>query len=118
MEMGIIVPRAGIEPTSMAFRASVLPLHHTGSVMSQLNPHPAVLKRLFASEVSADCYTRPARIVSLLTLTITCIQSMTLHGRLNNETANSLYRIMVIAPSVLGVMKMGNTVQVCRYYTT
>ena len=28
MNMGIIVPRAGLEPTSLAFQTSVLPLHH------------------------------------------------------------------------------------------
>ena len=28
----------------------------------------------------------------------------------NNHTAHSLYMIMVIAPSAMGVMKMGNTV--------
>ena len=37
---------------------------------------------------------------------------MTLHihtqGRLNNYTACSLYRIMVTASSVVGMMKMGN----------
>ena len=30
--------------------------------------------------------------------------------RFNNPTAYSLYRIMVMATSVMGVMKMGNTV--------
>ena len=30
-------------------------------------------------------------------------------GRFNNHTAHSLYRIMVMATSVIGVMKMGNT---------
>ena len=29
MKMGNIVPRVGIKPTSLAFRASVLTLHHT-----------------------------------------------------------------------------------------
>ena len=36
MQMGNIVPRAGLEPTSLAFWASVLPLHHVGSLMSAL----------------------------------------------------------------------------------
>ena len=39
MKMGNIVPRAGIKPTSLAFRASVLPLHHLGSLTSPLFPH-------------------------------------------------------------------------------
>ena len=30
MKMGNTVPRAGLEPTSLTFRASVLPLHHVG----------------------------------------------------------------------------------------
>ena len=30
MKMGNIVPRAGLEPTSLAFQANVLPLHHVG----------------------------------------------------------------------------------------
>ena len=42
MKMGNIVPRAGIEPISLAFSVSVLPLHHIGSLMSPLYPHPPV----------------------------------------------------------------------------
>ena len=34
MKMVNIVPRVGIEPTSMEFRARVLPLQHAGSLMS------------------------------------------------------------------------------------
>ena len=33
-----ILPWVGIEPTSLAFRANVLPLHHIGSLMSPLYP--------------------------------------------------------------------------------
>ena len=36
MKMGNIVPIVGIEPTSLALQASVLPLHHAGSLMSSL----------------------------------------------------------------------------------
>ena len=39
MKMGNIVPRAGIEPTSLALRASVLSLHDVGSLMSPLYSH-------------------------------------------------------------------------------
>ena len=46
MKMGNNVPRAGLKPISLAFRASVLPLHHIGSLMS--SPY------ICASEVSAD----------------------------------------------------------------
>ena len=40
MKMGNIVPRAGNEPTSLAFYASVLPLHHIGfpDVMTMSTP--------------------------------------------------------------------------------
>ena len=34
MKMGNIVPRAGVEPTSLAFRTNVPPLHHVGSLTS------------------------------------------------------------------------------------
>ena len=30
MKMGNTAPRAGVKPISLAFRASVLPLHHAG----------------------------------------------------------------------------------------
>ena len=38
VKMGNIVPRTGIEATSLAFRASVLPLHYIGSLISPLYP--------------------------------------------------------------------------------
>ena len=37
-KMWNIVPRVGIEPTCLAFRASLLPLHHIRSVVSPLSP--------------------------------------------------------------------------------
>ena len=37
-KMGNIVPRAGFELTSLAFWTSVLPLHHTGSLISPIYP--------------------------------------------------------------------------------
>ena len=52
MKMGNIVPRAGIEPTSLVFPASVLLLHHIGSGMS---PPPTCLGS-FLPQVSADYY--------------------------------------------------------------
>ena len=36
VKMGNIVPRVVIENASLAFRASVLPLHHVSSLMSPL----------------------------------------------------------------------------------
>ena len=41
-KIGNILSRAGLEPTSLAFQANVLPLHHTGSLMSPLYPRPPV----------------------------------------------------------------------------
>ena len=37
-KMGNIVPRGGLEPTSLPFWACVLPLHHVDSLMSPLYP--------------------------------------------------------------------------------
>ena len=104
LKMRNIVTRARIQPISLAFRASVLPLYHVGSLMSPLYLHPPVYV-VSASEVSAAYYTHSAGIVGLLMLTITHIQ-----GRFNNHTVHSLYRIMVTVTSVVDVMKMGNTV--------
>ena len=42
MKMGYIVPRVGLEPTSLAFWASVLPFYHVGSLMLPLYPRPPV----------------------------------------------------------------------------
>ena len=42
MKMWNTVPREGLEPTSLEFRVSVLPLHHVDSLMSQLYPRPPV----------------------------------------------------------------------------
>ena len=38
MKMGNIVPRVGIEPTSLAFWVSLLPLHHIVPLMSPIYP--------------------------------------------------------------------------------
>ena len=40
VKIGNTVPRAGLKPTSLAFQASVLPLHYIGSMMSSLYPCP------------------------------------------------------------------------------
>ena len=36
MKMGNTTPRAGLEPTPLAFQASASPLHHVGSLTSPL----------------------------------------------------------------------------------
>ena len=70
--------------------------------------------QLLASEVGADYYPHGPGMVSHVMLTITYLQAMTLYihrqGRFNNHAAHSLYKIMVLASSVMGVMKMGNIV--------
>ena len=38
MKMGNSAPREEIKSTSLAFRASMLPLHHVGSLMSPIYP--------------------------------------------------------------------------------
>ena len=65
--------------------------------------------QLLASEVSADYYTHPPGIVSLLMLTITYRQWPYIYIHRVGSTP-SLYRIMVTAISAVGVMKMGNIV--------
>ena len=59
--MGNIVPRVSIEPTSLAFQASVLPLHHIGFPDVITIPHAYLSTQLLASEVSADYYTINAK---------------------------------------------------------
>ena len=49
------VPRVRLEPTTLAFRKSVLPLHHVGSLLSPLYPHPPVCAAP-CLRVSADHY--------------------------------------------------------------
>ena len=96
MKRGNIVPRVGVEPTSLAFRASVQPFRQVGSLVSPLYPRLPVYAAAH-SEVSADYYTQPHGIVSLSMLTITFIQAMALHiqtqARFNNHRVHSLYRI-------------------------
>ena len=88
MKKGNTMSTVGFEPTSLAFRASVLPLHHVGPLLSQYT-HPHLCVQLLASEVSADYYTGPLVIVSLF-IAYNYIEAMTLHGMVNNHTANSL----------------------------
>ena len=57
--MGNTVPRAGLEPTSLAFLASVLPLHQLGSLMSPLYPHlPAYAAHCLRGQCSLQQYAR------------------------------------------------------------
>ena len=62
MKMGNIVPRAGFKPTSLAFRASVLTLHHVGSLTSLLYWYPPV--------DAAPCLIGPCRLVQMYTFIV------------------------------------------------
>ena len=56
MKMENIVARAGIEPTSLTFRASVLPLHHVGKFPDVTTmPMPTMSMQLLASEIQGQC---------------------------------------------------------------
>ena len=70
MKMGNTAPRAGVEPTSLAFWASVLPVHHIGSLMFLLYPHPPVYVALLPQRSVQTTILIPPGIVSLLMLTI------------------------------------------------
>ena len=108
MKMWNIVHRAGIEPTSLVYRASLLPLHHISSLMSPLYP---CLPDYAAHYMRGHCIpllTHPW-IVSLSRLTITSIRVMALHihtrARLSNYTPCSLHRILVMATSTFRWLK-------------
>ena len=53
MKMGNTMPRAGLEPTSLALRASVVSLHEVGFPDVT---HAHLSMQLLASEVSVDYY--------------------------------------------------------------
>ena len=102
MKMGN-VPRAGIEAMSLAFRASVFPLHHIRSLMSPL--YPCLL--VYAAPCLGRSVQTTTGILSLLMLLITDTQAMALHiHRFNKHTVCSLSR----QPDFMGMMKMGNIV--------
>ena len=110
-KMGDIVPRVGIEPTSLAFQASVLPLHHIGSLMSPLFPRPHA--HLCRRSQCRLLHSSPWNCKSFNAFNyIYSSNDIHLHtqGRFNNHTEYSLYRIMVMTTSVVGLMKMGNIV--------
>ena len=56
MKMGNIVPKAGFEPTSLAFWASVLIITLLRLPWSHLYTHAYLSMQVLASEVSADYY--------------------------------------------------------------
>ena len=107
LKVGNTVPRAEIEPTSLAFRVSVLPIHHIGYLMSSIRPHSSLPEKSVQTTTLTPCNCKPFN-------TYNYIQAVTSYthtqGRFNNHTVHSLYMIMVTATCVVGVLKMGNTV--------
>ena len=110
MKMGNIVPRAGIETTSLTFSVSVLTITPLSFPNVTSLPMSTCLCGSLPERSVQNYYTHPSRIVSLK-----CLQLHTGRdqGRFNNHTVISLYWIMVMTTSVMGVMgvmKMGNIV--------
>ena len=116
MEMENSVPRVGIEPSSVAFWASVPPLHHVGFPDLTTTPTPTRLCSPLPQrsvQTTRTTLIHPAGIVSLLMLTMYYVQpsdisDMHIKDRFRSHTVHSLYRTMAMATSVLGVMKIGN----------
>ena len=77
--MGNSVPRAGIEPTYLAFQASVLAFDHIGTLMSSLYPHPPVYAAPFLRDQGRLIATHHPGIVSIVMLTIPYIEAMASH---------------------------------------
>ena len=126
-KIGNIVPRVGPEPTFLAFRASVLPLHHIGSLMSPLYPFPPVYAALCLRGRCRLLDSSPWNWNRHLLLTITYIYTgLHIHkqGRFNNHIAHSFTGSLswkpvssVMATSVMGVMKIGKIVARARLKT-
>ena len=81
MKMGNSVPRAGLKRTSLAFLASVLQLHHIGSLMSPLY----LSMQLSASEVSADYYNINNKYARIQVLDSRCQEQYGLTSGYNNQ---------------------------------
>ena len=92
--------------------ATITPQMFSG--VTTIYTHAHLSMWLFASEVSTYYHMCHPGIVSILMLALTYIQAMTLHkhtySRFNDDSGHILYRIMVTTTSVMGVMKIGNTV--------
>ena len=113
MKMGNNVPREVFKPISLAFQASVLPFHHVGSLMSPLYPCLPVYVAPCLRDQCRLLHSPPLGIVSYAYNYIHTGNDTTYiytQGTFNNHAAHSLYRIMLKATSVMGVMKMGNSV--------
>ena len=77
-KMGNSVPRAGIATTFLAFLASVLTITPPRLPKVSMPTTDAYLyMEILAREISADYYTHPPGIVSLLVLMLTIMYSQT-----------------------------------------
>ena len=112
--MGNIVPRAGIKAIPLTFWAHMLPLHHVGSLISLLYARLPVYalpwlrgqcRLLHSSHWNCKPFNTYNYVHTGSHFTYTYTQ-----GRYNNHTERSLYRIIIMATSVVCVIKMGNIV--------
>ena len=102
MKIGNIVPRAGIEPTPRAFQASVLRYHHIGIVVTSGS----------LTVYGAHCLRGQFTVMnckSFIAYSYIHTDNGLMHPRqerFNNHSVHSLYGIMVMVTSVVGVIKM------------
>ena len=106
------MPRAGIKLTLQVFWASGLQLHHIGSLMS---PPYICLPVHAAPCFRGKCrllHSSPCNCKSFNAYNFIHTGSGMTHTQstFNNHPAHSLYGIIVMATSVMGVTKMGNIV--------
>ena len=101
MKMGNIVPRARIEHTSLAFRASVLTITPHRLPWCHHYTHNCLSMWLFASEVSADYYKSMILKVALCALQYRNLIFVLNSSALNYEQAQRAYSNRSISVSLL-----------------
>ena len=114
MRMGNIVPRAGIEPTSLAFQVSVLTITLPRLHDVTMLPMPS-MGSLLKSSVQTTTTLVPLATVSLIMLTITytgngLTYTYTYTGYVQQPYSMQLVQDPGHGTSGVGVMKMGNMV--------
>ena len=113
MKMGNVVPRTGLESTSLAFRASVLPLHH--------GCFPGVTTISTASCLCSSLPQRSVQTTTLIPLELYVFQCLQLHTQrqwpyicIDSIGSTTIQHIALLdagqGTSVMGVMKMRNIV--------
>ena len=129
--MGNIVPRARINPTSLAFWASVLPLYHVSSLISPVYPRPPAYtapclrskcKLLHSSPrncKSFNAYNYIHTYTHIHTHIHTYRQwAYTYTGQVQQSYSAQFVQDPGHSTSVMGVMKMGNIVPRARIKPT